>query len=315
MLNYLFSGVGGSKLYGTYSDASDTDLLSVFRPDIKEVVLGNFAKNITLKTNTSLGQKNGPQDVDNTAYAIHQFMHLLLQGQTVAMDMLHCPEDLSVVYTPEWRLLYKHRNAFYTKNMQAFIGYAKGMSLKYNERADKLNVFEQVLDFFSQYNPDTILYDIWDYLPINANCKKVEIDANRNAKNKWCYEVCGKKLQGFATVGYASEVLQLQIDNYGDRVKKAVETGGCDFKALHHAFRVVYELQEIVETHDLKFPLRDAEFLKLIKYGKLDPLKTGLFTMLEDLTTEVADKMRVSDLPDKPDRKFAEDFILGLYSL
>ena len=56
------------------------------------------------------------------------------------------------------------------------------------------------------------------------------------------------------------------IDNYGKRAKNAAEDNGADYKAISHAVRVILQVEEILKTGKLQFPLKEAEFIKSIKY-------------------------------------------------
>ena len=49
-----------------------------------------------------------------------------------------------------------------------------------------------------------------------------------------------------------------------------ISTNAVDWKAVSHAFRCCYQIEELLNIGFLQYPLKDAEFLKQIKYGKLD---------------------------------------------
>jgi len=238
--------------------------------------------------------------------------------------MLSTPKDKTLITSPEWEILVANRKRFYTKRMSAFIGYSKSMQCKFTQRAEKLNVFRDTLKLFenirSTYNltqlyPNgLILWDVWNLLPEDNNRKKIEVDSNRTSKNRWVYEVNGKKLQSFASIDYAIEILKIQIEDYGKRVRQAAETNNIDKKSLHHAFRVAFELKQILKDGDLIFPLPETQLLKQIKYGELDFFKDDLETKFADLLDEIEELCSNSSLPEKPDRKWAEDFIINCYS-
>lgn len=60
------------------------------------------------------------------------------------------------------------------------------------------------------------------------------------------------------------------------------------------------------------FPLKDAKLLLDVKKGKLD-YTTEIAHLLEDLMDEVEELSKNSDLPDKVDRKFWDEFIISCY--
>ena len=60
------------------------------------------------------------------------------------------------------------------------------------------------------------LKDIWNKLPENEFYKKVTDDNNRNF-----YEINGRRMQEFATVDFIIDLVEIQISDYGKRVKEA----------------------------------------------------------------------------------------------
>lgn len=83
-----------------------------------------------------------------------------------------------------------------------------------------------------------------------------------------------------------------------------------DFKALSHALRAAYQLREIFETGDLKFPLRMADQLKAVKNGEID-FKLVLHNLENEITIveKLADQ---SSLPAKVDNDAIDKFLLTL---
>lgn len=307
-MNILFKGVFGSKLYCTDNEFSDLDLKQIHIPTIQECILGGYSKNITIKTNDVQNVKNSAQDTDFESYALQEFIKLALQGQTVSIDMLATPKDKTFISSPEWEVLVKNRKRFYTKNMHSFCGFSKSMLLKYSCRAEKLNAFKDFKGFLSKYNKNLLLKDIWEELPENEFYKKVTDDKDRKF---FC--INGKNMQEFATVDFVIQLIDIQIQDYGKRVRDAAQNQNFDTKSISHAFRVAYELKQIIESGDLIFPLPETEFIKKVKYGQLHFINDGLGQKLEDLLDEVGKLCETSSLPEKPDRKWADEFIISCY--
>lgn len=136
--------VFGSRLYGTDTPESDTDYKSVFLPTVDEILTGRIPKSITMSTGKH-NDKNTKDDVDHESFSLHYFMQLLYQGQTVALDMLH--GNVEEVTTPMWRELKEHKHEFYTKNMKAFVGYARKQAAKYGVKGSRLDAAREALAF------------------------------------------------------------------------------------------------------------------------------------------------------------------------
>ena len=138
----------GSHLYGTSTENSDQDYKGIYMPTLRDVVNGLYPQQ--LKYNTGNDQtKNGPEDIDSEIYCIQKFLQLAFDGETVAIDMLHCPDDMLVVDSLEWQFLRANRARFYTKNMKAYIGYCRTQAAKYGIKGSRLDDCQKVLSFFS----------------------------------------------------------------------------------------------------------------------------------------------------------------------
>ena len=101
------------------------------------------------------------------------------------------------------------------------------------------------------------------------------------------------------------DVISRIRDSYGERVKRAKD-GIIEWKSFAHAFRVALQAKEIVTSGDLVFPLKDAEWLRDVRLGKVDFFANSLDKRLDDLIAEVQGLMDASDLPDKPDVEWVE---------
>lgn len=317
--------LSGSIVYGTNSPSSDRDVKGIFLPTLQDCALLRAPKNITHHTNQGEG-KNTKDDVDSEMFALQEFLRLACEGQTVAIDMLHTPDQFIIDISNWWMIIRENRHRFYTKNMKAFIGYARTMAQKYAVRADRLNTALEVLKVLKESpiakaenfgNGPVVsirLSDIWDKLPDLPHTMKYIHEENTAITDKRVYDVCGRKLPINITVEYAASIIQNLVDDYGKRVRAAQTSEGVDTKAISHAFRVGLELKEIITTGDLVFPLKDAEWLKKIKYGEIK-FSEGLGAQLEDLIDEVEELAKNSNLPEKADRKWADNFILKCYNL
>ena len=151
--------------------------------------------------------------------------------------------------------------------------------------------------------------DVYDKLPDLDYTSKYREEKS----NMLIYEVAGRKFQETAKIDYVLECLYKIEENYGERAKQASTNDNLDWKAISHAFRAGYQLKEIYETGDLKFPLKDAQFLKDVKYGKYHYQNDGIAQKLEDLVDEINELADKSDLPDKVDMKFWNEWLVSLY--
>jgi len=308
-LNLIVKMKFGSHLYGTATEDSDTDYKGVFLPTAEEVLLNKVNKSYSFNTKTGKEErlKNTSGDTDTEIYSLHYFIKLALEGQTVAIDMLHAPESCLMYNTAIWNYMVSNREMFYTKNLSAFVGYARKQAAKYGIKGSRLNAAKEVLDGLEENmsNGDILtMGDIWDLLPIGEHLYFTSPDQHGNI----FYQVCGKKLGKTVKVNYAYKVVLKFYEEYGKRAQMAAENKGIDWKAVSHAVRAAYQIIEIFKYKTITFPLKEADFLIKVKKGLLD-YNTVVAPKLEELMEEVERLSIVSDLPEKADRGFWDDWL------
>ncbi|TET08478.1 MAG: hypothetical protein E3J83_03265 [Candidatus Atribacteria bacterium] len=301
----------GSHLYGTDTKDSDTDYKGIFMPTKEQIFLGRIPKCYSEKTKVGVG-KNTSGDTDTEVYSLHYFLELACQGQTVAIDMLHAPDDMILETSDTWKAICLNKHLFITKDMHAFVGYAMRQASKYGIKGSRLASAGKVMDFINDFDTQkgndmnkTRLKQVWDKLPQREHIHKYEIGKDRLR----IYQVCGKKIQETATLRYLFDIMVTFYNAYGARARLAEKNEGIDWKAVSHAIRASMQLIELYKDGEIKFPLAQAEYLKDIKAGKID-YKSEVAPLLETLIGEVKDLAVASDYPDKVDRKYWEKFIM-----
>lgn len=297
----------GSHLYGTSTPDSDKDFKGIFLPSKEQIYLGKIPKSYNNAKKKAEGEKNTADDVDIEIYSLHYFIKLACEGQTVAIDMLHAPDDMIVEKSEIWDEIVKNREKFYTKNLKAFVGYARRQAAKYGVKGSRLNAAGEVLDILYNCHPYMKLKEIWNLLPVEEHCYMIE-DNPQGIKQ---YQVCGKIIQETASVEYAIGILQKFYDNYGKRAKMAAENKGIDWKAISHALRAAYQIKQLLTENTITFPLKEADYLREVKQGKLHYMNE-VAPKLEALMDEVEKLSEKSALPKKVDRKFWDNFIIDV---
>lgn len=300
----------GSHLYGTNTETSDLDFKGVFLPTKEDVLLNRIPKVINLSTNKS-NKKNTKDDIDTELYSLHYFIKLACAGETVALDMLHAPLEFwgNVVREGKldiWKRIIQNREKFYTKNLKAFVGYARRQAAKYGIKGSRLNAAKGFLNLLNGMNENVErLSDIWHYLIEDEHRHFIENSPN----NVRQYQVCGRILQETMHVDYAHSIITKFYEAYGHRAKMAAENKGIDWKAVSHALRAAYQVKELLIDNTMIFPRPEAKFLLNVKQGKMD-YQTEVAPILDDLMEEVEKLSEESTLPEKPDRKFWDKFII-----
>lgn len=311
--NVIFLTKFGSHLYGTDTPESDTDYKGVFIPTKEQMMLGNFPKQVSFDSNTS-NEKNGKDDVDCQLYSLHYFLELLIKGETVALDMIHSTIHHShggsvLYYDANWSYIYGKRRFFYTKNMKSFMGYCKKQAAKYGMKGSRINSAQKLLDFLNTKDDNQKLSEFWESLPTDEH-SSFSTCSSHNPDIR-LFNFCGKQLQETIKVSYAKDMVQTFLSKYGDRARKAAKNEEVDWKAMSHAIRATVQLEEIYTTGDLKFPLKHAEYLKLVKQGELD-FSNSVMPTLEDGIERVEKLAEQSKYPEKVKSNFVNQIIFDV---
>jgi hypothetical protein len=299
----------GSHLYGTDTPKSDHDFKGVFLPLEEDLLLGRAPRSVSTSTGPR-DAKNRPEDVDTEWYSLHYFLELACQGQTVAIDMLHASPEHWLVHSQAWYELRERRREFYTSNLQAFVGYCRKQAAKYGVKGSRLDAVRnviRVLELTLLSTPPLRLGHLLDQNLIQLG-EHIEIevlidphDPQPDRTKRRFLIVCGKRLQDTMTTAAALEPLRHFERQYGFRAQEAAENRGIDWKAVSHALRAAFELQEIYTTGDLRFPLAERAYLRQIKSGALD-YTTVVAPALENLISHVEGLAARCGLPEKVNR-------------
>ncbi len=293
----------GSHLYGTATTDSDMDYKGIFLPSREQILLGKIPKCHSFSTGNGI-TRNTSADIDLEIYSLHYFIKLACEGQTVAMDMLHAPQDMLIEKSDIWEAIVNQRHRFYTRNLNAFITYARRQASKYGIKGSRLSAAQSVLAVLRSTDPDRKLRDIWQDLPRIDHCHETGTDPNGMRQ----YQVCGKTFQESASIGYVIPILEKFYDEYGHRAKLAAENKNIDWKAVSHALRAAIQTKEIMTTNTITFPLKDAGYLIQVKQGELD-YKTCVAPHLESMMEELENLVKTSRLPEKADTDYWDRFV------
>ncbi len=293
----------GSRMYGTHTDKSDQDMKGVFIPAPNQLLLQRVPNSINLGKKKGEG-KNGPDDIDSEIYSLHHFLDLACKGETVALDMLHAPGSALLLNHEIWMNLKEQRSRFYTKNLKAFVGYARKQAAKYGVKGSRLETVKRVIDFFESQSPSTRLIDIWMDLPVGEH---IHLTCGENP----LYEVCGKKMTASSFCYHYLPMLYAYEKQYGERARLAETNEGIDWKAVSHAFRAAYQVRRILLDGGYSYPLPETPFIKKVKSGVLN-YSQEVGPELDRLIEQVETLSKNSQLPEEADRAYWDEWLLNV---
>lgn len=290
----------GSHLYGTATEESDMDYKGIFAST------QDSPKSVNESTNLS-HNKNSANDVDMEWYSLHYFIKLACEGQTVALDMLHAPDWALIETSPTWEFIVANRERFYTRNLDAFVGYARKQASKYGVKGSRLAAARAVIEFLEAI-PDKKqrMVSVWNELPKGEHIFKDALLEGTHQVHH--YQVCGRNYQSTARIEYVLGLVQTFFDQYGERAKQAEKNDNVDWKAISHAMRAALQVKELLTEKNITFPLKEAELLSQVKQGRLD-YKTQAEPYLEALMEAVEELSAQSNLPEQADLDFWNAFL------
>ena len=314
MKKVVFEGLHGSHLYGLNTPESDLDMKGIFIPDPKDILLGRAKRSYSITTGNDKS-KNSKDDVDIEMFSLQQFILDAAKGETYALDMLHSPKDKIITDSSVWQYIHQNRSAFYTTNMTSYMGYVMKQAAKYGVKGSRLAALREVKQFTDswQLNVNPRLRDVTHLLPNNEFCFWT-VDKEKPETASF-YMLMGRKyMAGVKLSEFYAAVDKLWAE-YGERARKAEANEGIDWKALSHAMRGGLQLLEIYKTGDLKYPLADAEEIKLVKAGKLS------FAVVQERLEEIVEAVDMAakeasknGMPDKVDMRPWEAFVEQVYA-
>lgn len=312
----------GSHLYGTSTPASDIDYKAVFIPPARNILLQNVKHTVSNKRPKGDGEKNYAGEIDEEAYALHRYLQLLSEGQTVALDMLFAPRaSMRGEPAPLWHEIVNNRTRLVSKKAVSFVGYCRTQANKYGIRGSRVHAVRNIVEWFdgaiTQHGHlaklEVAAPSLAAFIADRAleHTSIIHIEHPSRADPIPHLECCNRKASYFTSLKDTRAIYARLLDEYGHRALAAERNEGVDWKALSHAVRVATEALEFLATGWITFPLPNAAHILAIKQGALPYAEVG--AEIEALLEQVEAAQAASPLPDEPDHAFLGDLIAHAY--
>lgn len=317
----LYQVTYGSKLYGTSTPTSDTDLKSVYLPLIDDMLLGRklvATKSRVDEHGVAVPDKQSMPDrgIENEYIPFQTFVRDFVKGQTYAVEIAYAvlaegPQASDAQSMREFYMMNDMVELFGNNEVYSMVGFAQKQTLDYVHRGERLNKARKVLDTlhdvqdaFKEFDPylQVRLDTNVDHLVTGMKGKAVldlvalktglnlgsTVNNNRTLRT---LELNGRSYTESTTLQHVLQQLEKLIESYGERTN-AASVVVVDFKSLSHAVRVYQQSIELLDTGHITFPRPNADELLSIKQGKanLDFVESEL----KRLDAEVLDKMKTT---------------------
>lgn len=315
----------GSHVYGTNVPTSDHDYKAVYLPEPRDILLQKVKGTYKSNTKEDPHAKNTADDIDLEIFSLQRYLDLLMEGQTVAVDMLFTPRKFWEEHRAGWLMIQYNKDKFLHSGVSSFAGYCRTQANKYGIKGSRMKAVRTVLDMLKPLDQNAKLGEFKEGLSLviygggnlamdphpDLEHAAIVMCKGPNGREEPHLEVCNRKVPFHAKVKYAVEVYQRIFDEYGERARLAEKNEGIDWKALMHAVRVQEEAKELLLTGHVTFPRPEAPLLLKIRKGEVP--YADVASQIEAGLEELEVVQSKSTLQKEPDRKFADDLIAEVY--
>ena len=313
----LFLTLFGSTLYGTETPGkSDIDVRGIFLPSTESMALNKDAKSLHFSTGNN-ERRNLAGDADIDLWSVqHWLLKLLPAGDTGALDVLFSPSHAACT-------LYRHPalDAVFANPLclmgtgkgRAYAEYSLGQAKKYGIKGSRVGALKAVRTWLQTHcpepQPNDRLSDCLDALA--ASCADDRFCSVMTVQDERALQLCGKLHMSTIRMEELTRRVEADMRRYGARAEEAERNQGLDFKALSHALRALDQMEELLQTGWITFPLRNRKELIAVKEGKY-PWQEVEPRILERLAA--VDALRIpAPFVGIYDAAFAEACVLACY--
>lgn len=311
----LFTVEYGSKLYGTSTEKSDTDLKTVFLPKLDDMLLGKKLQTTKDKFDAD-GNEVGvnmpmpDNGVEEEFFPLQTFVHDFVSGQTYAVEVAYAYfkaiEKNEKLDDYVWNFMTELLEKFATVEINSMVGFAMKQTFDYVHRGDRLKSVREVLSALKEVSKLVVEVDK-NKLPrldtVLQNSTRTAFDfvaqktgvlvgvVENSGKTMRSLELNGRSYLETTSLQNLITTLEKLENSYGERSNKASEVD-VDFKSLSHAVRVYEQCLEMLDGKPLIFPRPNAAFLLSIKEGKENP--EVIKALLLSLDAQVKERVKTS---------------------
>jgi predicted nucleotidyltransferase len=313
----LFLTFSGSTLYGTRIEGkSDLDARGLYLPRFSSLALGNDKRSIRLASGNE-SEKNSADDFDIDLWSLQYWLlKLLPSGDTGALDLLFSPSNAACTIYRSKVLddIFAHPlKLIDTANGKTYAEYSMGQAKKYGIKGSHLGALKAVCAFLAKScpspSPDERLSDYLQQL-VDA-CGDERFCKIQDVHDYPGLYLCRKLHEGNTRMTEFKKRVETDMNRFGERAKEAERNLGLDFKALSHALRALRQMEELLLTGSISFPLKNRREIMEVNTGKVEwaEIENRLTAMINHVET------LQKNAPDAgvPDTKFAESRLLSCY--
>ena len=276
----------GSYLYGTNTETSDKDFSGIFIAPIDCYFGLNSMKTLSLSTiDKDKNNKNTKKAIDKNLYEILRFFHLAKENNPTIIEQFFVPKNLLIIHDSLYEYIFKNVKFFLHKGLYyRFLGYAYSQKKKMIVKLDRHQDYVELKNILENADPTDTLNHIKDKI------KKYCVSDNH-------IEVGDIKIPKGTLIKKALAILNKRFESLSNRTE-LVKKHGYDTKFASHLIRLILEGIELLFSHQIQFPLQQADYLIDIKKGKYS--LEDILNDFNNLEIQIKHAVEKSSLPKYP---------------
>lgn len=310
--NKIIRIIVGSNLYGTATPESDEDYMGIFMPN-PEYVIGLQRVNeidLSIKSKKDDG-RNDSDAVDDKFYEFRQYLMKVIDCNPNLLELLFVNSDNIKFINSIGQELLDNRHLFPYKGLaNKFLGYAFSQKHKMRIRTEHYKTIKEAHEYFAVFLSEDLAHgELRERrkLLTAVFVERYKPDFMTEKQNH--FNLGDLSIQKSLQLGKVKAMVDARFSKATNR-KGLMEKHGFDTKYGSHLVRLMLEGEELLETGELVFPLKERQLLLDIKLGKY-PMEEVLEMAdhYESIIEACRDK---SDLPAKPQFKKIETLCMEL---
>lgn len=296
----------GSHLYGLQTPISDIDYVSVIMPLPKDLLGLQKMESIDSSTKKSdENRKNTSDDIDDIAYTLHRFIHLLVKGDPSLTECLFSNEF--EYEDPIITELKSFKEKIISNSVKdRFLGFAFSQKMKLLTKKERYTSLKNSVSYIEKEFSDKLNPEKDSYLLTQEELDYVNSTLKYYKGEKGNIEHFHKGM----SLRVIFERLQYELGLYGWRVKtKDFENLGYDPKFGYHSIRLLMEGEELLSTGNLTMPIPEPNHSILMNIKNGNVSYEDLIKLYDSFEEKV--KSIDSVLNDIPDFNFINDWLVN----
>lgn len=303
----------GSNLYGTATPESDEDFMGIFMPN-PEYVVGLRRVNevdLSIKSKKDDG-RNDSDAIDDKFYEFRQYLMKALDCNPNILELIFVNSDNIKFINSIGEILLENRHLFPWKGLaQKFLGYSFSQKHKMRIRTEHYKTIKTAHEYFAEFlHEDTpTAFELRERRTMTVELFAYRYKPEFMSEKQSHFALGDLNVQKSLQLRKLKAMVDARFSKATNR-KGLMEKYGFDTKYGSHLVRLMLEGQELLETGQLIFPLKESQLILDIKLGRYT--MEEILEMADNFEADIEIWRGKSDLPAKPQFKKVETLCMEL---